>query len=139
MYFIVYACYSVDMTYKTDLSSSFSELSNLIAKFVAVAINNNPHNTVGPSLSSYLTALRFLIIAALHKNIPIPYATTAMATKVNPKAALIAISSPKLRRPAAMAPSTMPASYHERRVRSFAKYTFGSTRTGTAMPKDKLW
>jgi hypothetical protein len=106
--------------YERALSSCSTE-RNLIPKFVAVAINNNPHKIVGPSLSSYLTALRFLIIAALHKNIPIPYTTTAIATNVNPKAARIAISSPKLRRPAAMAPRTIPASYHERRVRSLAK------------------
>ena len=62
------------------------------------------------------------------------YMTNTIATKVKPKAALMATSSPKLRRPAAVAPSTMPASYQDNKQRSLAKYTFGSTRTGTAIP-----
>ena len=90
-------------------------------KFVPIAANNNTTKTVGPIRSSYCAARCFLIIADLHKNIPIPYPTRQTATKVNPKAALMATSSPKFNRPAAMAPMTIPASYQESKVRSLAK------------------
>jgi len=122
-------------TTKNGFSSSSSAIfRNLRIKFAPTAMKSKAHKTVGPNRSSYLTARRFLIIAALHKNIPIAYITNAMATNVNPNAALIATASPKLRRPAAMAPRTIPASYQDNKHRSLAKYTFGSTRTGTAIP-----
>ena len=57
----------------------------------------------------------------------------AMATAVKRKAEMKAGRSPKFSMPMASAPRMMEKFSHERKVRSFAKKTFGSMRTGSAM------
>jgi hypothetical protein len=56
------------------------------------------------------------------------------ATMVNAHAAAKERESPKLRSVAAMEPIRIENSSHERKVRSVASWTLGSTRTGTWMP-----
>jgi hypothetical protein len=53
---------------------------------------------------------------------------------VKPQALRRETESPKLRSVAAMLPRMMENSSQERKVRSAAKKTLGSTRTGTWMP-----
>ena len=57
---------------------------------------------------------------------------------VNAHAAAKDSESPKLSNVAAMEPIRMLNSSQERKVRSVASWTFGSTRTGTCMPVDVL-
>lgn len=57
----------------------------------------------------------------------------AIATPVNKKAEMKAGRSPKLSMPMARAPRITVKLSHERKVRSLAKKTFGSTRVGRAM------
>jgi hypothetical protein len=57
----------------------------------------------------------------------------AMATPVNRNAEMKAGRSPKLSIPMARAPRMTVKLSHERKVRSLAKNTLGSTRVGSAM------
>jgi hypothetical protein len=57
----------------------------------------------------------------------------AMAMMVNRAAEMRPMRSPKLRRPTARPPRMTVKFSHERKVRSLAKKTFGSTRVGRAM------
>lgn len=66
------------------------------------------------------------------------YINAAQATAVNPHAAEREIwSCPKLSKAAAMEPRMMENSSQARKVRSAAKKTLGSTRTGTWIPVDQ--
>lgn len=56
-----------------------------------------------------------------------------MATTVNKTADVLPILSPKFRRPTARPPRRMVKLSHERKVRSLAKKTLGSTRVGSAI------
>lgn len=56
-----------------------------------------------------------------------------IAARVKRKAEMKAGLSPKFSMPMASAPITTPKLSHERKVRSFAKKTFGSTRVGRAI------
>jgi hypothetical protein len=56
-----------------------------------------------------------------------------MATRVKRPAEILPILSPKLSRPIARPPRMTVKLSHERKVRSFAKKTLGSTRVGRAM------
>ena len=57
----------------------------------------------------------------------------AMATNVKRPALIWPTRSPKLRRPTARPPRMTVKLSHERKVRSLAKKTLGSTRVGRAM------
>lgn len=57
----------------------------------------------------------------------------AMAITVKSPAEMRPIRSPKLRSPTASPPRMTVKLSHERKVRSFAKKTFGSTRVGRAI------
>jgi len=57
----------------------------------------------------------------------------AMATRVNSPALIWPTLSPKLRRPMARPPRMTVKLSQERKVRSLAKKTLGSTRVGRAM------
>ena len=57
----------------------------------------------------------------------------AMATSVKRPAEMRPTLSPKLRRPTARPPRMTVKLSHERKVRSLAKKTFGSTRVGRAI------
>lgn len=61
------------------------------------------------------------------------YIIAAIATNVNKPAEIRPMLSPKLRRPTASPPRMTVKLSHERKVRSFAKKTLGSTRVGRAM------
>jgi hypothetical protein len=56
-----------------------------------------------------------------------------IATSVKSPALIFPILSPKLRRPIARPPRMTVKLSHERKVRSLAKKTLGSTRVGRAM------
>lgn len=56
-----------------------------------------------------------------------------MATSVNSPADMRPTLSPKLRRPMAKPPRMTVKLRYDKKVRSFAKKTFGSTRVGIAM------
>lgn len=56
-----------------------------------------------------------------------------MATSVNMMEEMKAGRSPKLSMPTARAPRTTVKLSHDRKVRSFAKKTLGSTRVGSAI------
>jgi hypothetical protein len=56
-----------------------------------------------------------------------------MATIVNKPAEILPIESPKLSRPTARPPRMTVKLSHERKVRSLAKKTLGSTRVGRAI------
>jgi hypothetical protein len=56
-----------------------------------------------------------------------------MAARVKRKAEMKAGLSPKFNMPIARAPMTTPRLSHDRKVRSFAKKTLGSTRVGRAI------
>ena len=62
------------------------------------------------------------------------YRSDKHARMVNAHAEASAAASPKLSSVAAMEPMSMENSSQERKVRSAAKKTFGSTRIGTWMP-----
>ena len=57
----------------------------------------------------------------------------AMATSVNKPADMRPTESPKLSRPTARPPRMTVKLSHERKVRSLAKKTLGSTRVGSAI------
>jgi hypothetical protein len=56
-----------------------------------------------------------------------------IATSVKSPALILPTPSPKLRRPIASPPRMTVKLSHERKVRSLAKKTLGSTRVGRAM------
>lgn len=68
------------------------------------------------------------------------YAIVAIATIVNRTADVRPTLSPKLSNPTARPPSSTVKLSHDRKVRSFAKKTLGSTRVGRAMrfPEDGI-
>jgi hypothetical protein len=61
------------------------------------------------------------------------YIMVAMLTTVNRKAEMKAGRSPKFNMPIARAPRITVKFSHERKVRSLAKKTLGSTRVGRAI------
>jgi hypothetical protein len=65
----------------------------------------------------------------------------AMATKVKRPALIWPTLSPKFNNPIASPPRMTVKLSHERKVRSLAKKTFGSTRVGRAMrlPGESQW
>lgn len=63
----------------------------------------------------------------------------SMATKVKRTADIKAGRSPKLSMPMARAPRMTVKLSHERKVRSLAKNTLGSTRVGRAMRLPVNW
>lgn len=95
-------------------------------------------STVGPNLSSKPLCPLILILFARQWNVTNAYIIVAIATKVNRPADIWPTLSPKLRRPTASPPRMTVKFNHERKVRSLAKKTFGSTRVGSAirLPED---
>jgi len=66
-------------------------------------------------------------------NVNKAYIMADMATRVKRPAEILPILSPKLSRPTARPPRMTVKFSHERKVRSLAKKTFGSTRVGRAI------
>lgn len=88
---------------------------------------------VGPNRSSNPAWPRIRIDFARQWYVVSAYIMVAMATPVKRKAEMKAGRSPKLSIPMARAPRITVKLSHERKVRSLAKKTLGSTRVGRAM------
>lgn len=88
---------------------------------------------VGPNRSSKPPCPRIRMLFARQWNVNRAYTIAAIATNVNRPALIFPILSPKLRRPIARPPRMTVKLSHERKVRSLAKKTLGSTRVGSAM------
>jgi hypothetical protein len=73
------------------------------------------------------------MLLARQWNVKRAYTIAIIATIVNRPALILPILSPKLRRPIARPPRMTVKLSHERKVRSLAKKTLGSTRVGRAM------
>lgn len=108
-------------------------LTILKMKFTATATNNAKANTVGPILSSNPACPLILILLALQWYVYNAYNIAHTATHVKMTAEIKAVRSPKFSMPTARAPRITVKFSHERKVRSFAKKTLGSTRVGRAM------
>lgn len=88
---------------------------------------------VGPKRSSNPACPLILIDLALQWYVTNAYSMVNIATPVKRKAEMKATRSPKLSMPMARAPRMTVKLSHDRKVRSLAKKTFGSTRVGRAM------
>lgn len=98
-----------------------------------IAIRMTIVNIVGPSLSSKPAWPLFRIDLARQWNVPNAYIMVSTAASVKRKAEMKAGLSPKFSMPMARAPMTTAKLSHDRKVRSFAKKTLGSTRVGRAI------
>jgi hypothetical protein len=105
----------------------------LRTKFTITAANSAIAKIVGPSRSSKPPCPRIRMLLARQWNVKSAYTIAIIATMVNKPALILPILSPKLRRPIASPPRMTVKLSHERKVRSFAKNTLGSTRVGRAM------
>jgi hypothetical protein len=106
---------------------------NLKTKLTTTAANSAKAKTVGPYRSSNPACPLLLILFALQWKVNSAYIMAPMAMKVKTPADICPTRSPKLRRPTARPPRMTVKFSHERKVRSLAKKTFGSTRVGRAM------
>lgn len=88
---------------------------------------------VGPKRSSKPAWPRMRIDFARQWYVNRAYSMVAMETTVNKKAEMKAGRSPKFSMPMARAPRIMVKFSHDRKVRSLAKKTLGSTRVGRAI------
>lgn len=88
---------------------------------------------VGPNLSSKPAWPLNRIDFARQWYVKSAYTMVAMATTVKRKAEMNAGLSPKFNMPIARAPRITVKFSHDRKVRSLAKKTFGSTRVGRAI------
>lgn len=93
---------------------------------------------VGPNRSSKPACPLIRIDLALQWYVVKAYIMVSMATPVKRKAEMKATRSPKLSMPMARALRMTVKLSHDRKVRSLAKKTLGSTRVGRAMrlPED---
>lgn len=106
---------------------------NLSTRLTTTAAANATANTVGPHLSSNPPCPLIRILFARQWYVKSAYAIVAIATMVKRTADVRPMLSPKLRSPTASPPRRTVKLSHERKVRSLAKKTFGSTRVGRAM------
>lgn len=106
---------------------------NLSTKLTTTAAASATANTVGPHLSSKPPCPLMRMLFARQWYVNRAYAMVAMATTVKRTADVRPMLSPKLRSPTARPPSRTVKLSHERKVRSLAKKTLGSTRVGRAM------
>jgi hypothetical protein len=88
---------------------------------------------VGPNRSSKPAWPLILIDLARQWYVTNAYSMVNIATPVKRKAEMKATRSPKLSMPMARAPRMTVKFSHDRKVRSLAKKTLGSTRVGRAM------
>lgn len=106
---------------------------NLSTRLTTTAAANATANTVGPHLSSNPPCPLIRILFARQWYVKSAYAIVAIATMVKRTADVRPMLSPKFRSPTASPPRRTVKLSHERKVRSLAKKTFGSTRVGRAM------
>lgn len=106
---------------------------NRRTKLTIIAIRITRVRSVGPSLSSKPACPLNLIDLALQWKVPSAYIIVSIAASVKRNAEMKAGLSPKFSMPIASAPITTPKLSHDRKVRSFAKKTLGSTRVGKAI------
>lgn len=102
-------------------------------KLTIIAVRRRTDRIVGPRRSSYGPLPRFRIACARQWYVTRAYSIIATATRLNSAALNRPTRSPKLSRPAARADSVTVKLSQERNVRSLAKKTLGSTRTGRAI------
>lgn len=105
----------------------------LRTKLTTTAAKSASVRTVGPSLSSKPPWPRILMLFARQWNVNRAYTMAIMATRVNRPALIFPTLSPKFSSPIARPPRMTVKFSHERKVRSLAKKTLGSTRVGRAM------
>jgi len=106
---------------------------NLKTKLITTAANSAIVRIVGPSLSSKPPWPRIRILLARQWKVKRAYSIAIMATRVKRPAEILPTPSPKLSRPMARPPRMTVKLSQERKVRSLAKKTLGSTRVGRAM------
>jgi len=102
-------------------------------KLMMTATRSATHNNVGPRRSSYGPRPPRRIEAALQWYVYSAYTMIAIATIENIAALIFPTLSPKFNNPTASPPRTTVKCNHDKNVRSLAKETLGSTRTGRAM------
>ncbi|KAI9787799.1 MAG: hypothetical protein M1816_007447 [Peltula sp. TS41687] len=102
-------------------------------KFTTTATSSATQSTLGPQRSSKPAWPLRLILFARQWNVTSAYSMAAMATAVNKPAEMRPTASPKFNSPMANPPSSTVKFNQLRKVRSFAKKTFGSMRVGRAM------
>jgi hypothetical protein len=88
---------------------------------------------LGPTRSSNPPCPLCRILFALQWKVNRAYIIVAIATIVNKPAEIRPTESPKLRRPIASPPRMTVKFSHDKKVRSLAKKTLGSTRVGSAI------
>ena len=106
---------------------------NLSTKLTTTAAKRASVRMVGPSLSSKPPWPLILMLFARQWNVNRAYTMAIIATAVNRPALIFPTLSPKLSRPMARPPRMTVKLSHERKVRSLAMKTLGSTRVGRAM------
>lgn len=102
-------------------------------KLTTTAMSRMRASKVGPKRSSKPAWPRIRIDFARQWYVNNAYSIVAMATAVNRKAEMKAAWSPKFSMPMARAPRITVKFIQERKVRSLAKKTLGSTRVGRAI------
>jgi len=102
-------------------------------KFTMTAASSATAKILGPNLSSNPPCPRCRMLFARQWNVTKAYIIAAIATKVNSPALMRPTLSPKLRSPTASPPRMTVKLSHDKKVRSLAKNTLGSTRVGRAM------
>lgn len=102
-------------------------------KFTTTAASSEIARMVGPNRSSIPLWPRFRMLWARQWNVTRAYIIAAMAMIVKRPAEMRPIRSPKLSRPTANPPRMTVKLSQERKVRSLAKKTLGSTRVGRAI------
>lgn len=102
-------------------------------KFTTTAASSEIARMVGPNRSSIPLWPRFRMLWARQWNVTRAYIMAAMAMIVKRPAEMRPIRSPKLSRPTANPPRMTVKLSQDRKVRSLAKKTLGSTRVGRAM------
>jgi hypothetical protein len=105
----------------------------LRTKLTITAANSAIARMVGPSRSSNPPCPRIRMLLARQWKVNSAYTIAIIATIVNRPALILPTLSPKLRSPIASPPRMTVKLSHERKVRSLAKKTLGSTRVGRAM------
>ena len=113
----------------------FSFDANVIRrmKLTTTARSRMSARKVGPKRSSKPAWPRIRIDFARQWYVNNAYNIVAIATAVNRNAEMKAARSPKFNMPMARAPRMTVKFIHDRKVRSLAKKTLGSTRVGSAM------
>ena len=134
LYFHISHSVKPRVTLHPYFSFSFEFCINLKIRLITTATTNTTAKNVGPARSSKPDDPLFRISFARQWYVHTAYIITPTATTVN----TIALQKPmlsceKFKRPTARVPRRTLKFIQERKVRSLAKKTLGSTRTGRAI------